>query len=75
MFTEFRNSIKEICKQQGLTYAQIAQRSGLTESNIKSFMCKAANNESRRVAEKLADALGLVLIYKDGEYQAKAKEV
>ena len=44
----------------------IADDAKLEESTIKSFMCGAT--DSRRVAEKIADALGLKLIYSNGEY-------
>ena len=61
MFDNFRHIAKVMAKEKNLTYAQIASMSGLEESTIKCFMCGA--NDSRRVAEKIADALGMSLIY------------
>ena len=49
-----------------MTYAQIAEQAGIEESTVKSFMCGA--NDSRRVAEKIADALGVKLEYSNGVY-------
>lgn len=68
MFDEFRQSAKKMIKDKGLTYAQIAKSSkDLQESTIKCFMCGA--NDSRRVAEKIADALGVKLSYSNGTYK------
>lgn len=66
MFVEFRHIVKDACKEKNLTYAQIATQAGIEESTVKSFMCGA--NDSRRVAERLADALGIKLIYSNGTY-------
>lgn len=68
MFAEFRQIVKETLKEKGLTYEQLATITGLKESTIKSFMASAAENDSRRVAEKIADALGMKLIYSNGIY-------
>lgn len=68
MFDEFRQNVKRIAKEQGLTYAKIAKSAGIEESTIKSFMCGASS--SRRIAEKLADALGIAILYKNGEFSA-----
>lgn len=56
MFDEFRQNIKKIAKSRHLTYAQIAEKSGVKESTIKAFMCGAT--DSRRVAEKNSRCLG-----------------
>lgn len=66
MFTEFRQLAKATAKEKNLTYAVIAERSNLEECTIKSFMCGVS--DSRRVAEKIADVLGILLIYSDGKY-------
>lgn len=66
MFADFRQNIKELLKGKDMTYAQIAEQAGIEESTVKSFMCGA--NDSRRVAEKLADALGVKLEYSNGVY-------
>lgn len=67
MFDELRQNIKTIAKSRHLTYAQIAEKSGVKESTIKAFMCGA--NDSRRIAEKIADVLNISLIYSNGEYK------
>ena len=59
MFDEFRQKVKMIAKSKCLTYAQIAEKSGVKESTIKAFMCGAT--DSRRVAEKIAAVLGVDL--------------
>ncbi|MBP3796463.1 MAG: helix-turn-helix transcriptional regulator [Ruminococcus sp.] len=66
MFADFRQNIKALLQSKGITYAQIAEQAGIEESTVKSFMCAA--NDSRRVAEKLADALGVKLEYSNGVY-------
>ena len=72
LFDNFRHIAKVMAKEKNLTYAQIASMSGLEESTIKCFMCGA--NDSRRVAEKIADALGMSLIYSNGRYELTNKE-
>lgn len=67
MFDEFRQNIKTIAKSRHLTYAQIAEKSGLKANTIRAFMCGA--NDSRRIAEKIADVLNISLIYSNGEYK------
>lgn len=67
MFSDFRQIVKERSRDKGLTYAQLAEQAGIKESTVKSFMCEA--NDSRRVAEKLADALEIKLVYENGTYQ------
>lgn len=69
MFTEFRQLAKAVAKEKNLTYAVIANRAELEECTIKSFMCGA--NDSRRTAEKIADVLGILLIYSGGKYTCK----
>lgn len=69
MFSDFRQIVKERAKARGMTYAQLADLAGIKESSIKSFMCENAGYDSRRVAEKLADALEIKLVYENGTYQ------
>lgn len=66
MFSDFRVYVKETAKTKGVTYAMLASQTGLEESTIKCFMCGA--NDSRRVAEKIADAMGMEMTYKNGNY-------
>ena len=66
MFDEFRQNIKTIAKSRHLTYAKIAEKSGVKESTIKAFMCGAT--DSRRVAEKIADVLEVKIDYCNGDY-------
>lgn len=65
MFDNLRQTAKKIAKAKGMTYAVIAEKAGVEESTIKCFMCGA--NDSRRIAEKIADVLGIKLIYSNGE--------
>jgi transcriptional regulator with XRE-family HTH domain len=67
MFDEFRQNIKMIAKSRHLTYAQIAEKSGLKANTIRAFMCGV--DDSRRIAEKIADVLNISLIYSNGEYK------
>lgn len=67
MFTEFRQNVKTLAKEKGMTYALMAERAGVEESTIKCFMCGA--NDSRRIAEKLADVLGMRMLYSNGIYE------
>lgn len=66
MFEEFRRNVKNYLRLHELTYYQLSEMSGLAVSTIKCFMCGA--NDSRRVAEKIADALSIKLIFQDGKY-------
>lgn len=66
MFTDFRTTVKRILKSRWLTYSQLSEKTGLAESTIKCFMCGA--NDSRRIAEKIADALNLKLVYQNDKY-------
>jgi transcriptional regulator with XRE-family HTH domain len=66
LFDEFRQIVKRLAKEKGYTYAKMAGIAGIDESTIKCFMCGA--NDSRRIAEKLADVLGVGILYKDGEF-------
>ena len=66
MFSDFRDYVKETAKKKGVTYAMLASQTGVKESTIKCFMCGA--NDSRRVAEKIADAMGMEMTYKKGSY-------
>ena len=67
MFDEVRQKVKMIAKSKCLTYAQIAEKSGVKESTIKAFMCGAT--DSRRVAEKIAAVLGVEIVYSNGKYK------
>lgn len=71
MFDEFRQNVKRIAKEKKLTYSQIADMAGIEESTIKCFMCGA--NDSRRVAEKIADVLCVKLVYSNGVYEIKTE--
>lgn len=66
MFDAFRQAVKERAKNVGYTYARMAEMAGIDEGTIKQFMCGA--NDSRRIAEKLADVLGMAILYRDGEF-------
>lgn len=66
IFDEFRHFAKIKARENNLTYAQIASGVGLSEGMIKQFMC--GDNDSRRVAERIADLLGLTLVYTQGKY-------
>jgi transcriptional regulator with XRE-family HTH domain len=66
LFADFRQIIKALLHDKRLTYAQVAELAGLEESTIKCFMC--GSTDSRRVAEKIADALGVKLEYSNGVY-------
>ena len=70
MFDEFRRDAKRLAKERGLTYAKIADEAGICENTIKCFMCGA--NDSRRVAEKIANVLEMSILYRDGEFFAIA---
>lgn len=66
MFEVFRKNIKVLLKNQHMTYAQLSQKSGIAESTIKCFMCGAS--DSRRIAEKIADALNVTIAYRNQKY-------
>lgn len=72
MFSIFRQDAKRLAKSEHLTYAMIAKQAGVEESTIKAFMCGA--NDSRRIAEKIADVLGKTLVYSNGIYTLTNKE-
>jgi len=72
LFDNFRQIAKIAAKEKHLTYADLATVSGLEESTIKCFMCGA--NDSRRVAEKIADALNKQLVYSSGNFTLTEKE-
>lgn len=71
MFANFRQNVKILAKEKGLTYAIMAESAGVEESTIKCFMCGA--NDSRRVAEKIADVLGMGMSYSNGVYELTEK--
>ena len=69
MFEDFRKSVKIILSKKKLTYSQLGTMTGTTESTIKCFMCGA--NDSRRIAEQIADALNCELVYSNGNHTIK----
>lgn len=71
MFTIFRENVKLMLDTNKLTYSQLSVKSGVAESTIKCFMCGA--NDSRRTAERIADALDCNLIYSNGVYSLSKK--
>ena len=72
MFEEFRQIAKMTAKAKGLTYQHIASTTGFDLSTIRQFMCGVT--DSRRVAEKIADALELKLLYGNGSYTVLSTE-
>lgn len=72
MFDDFKQKVKMIAKSKCLTYAQIAEKSGVKESTIKAFMCGAT--DSRRVAENIADVLGVEIVYSNGKYKINSNK-
>ncbi len=72
MFNKFRENVKSLLKRERLTYAQLATMTNFAESTIKGFMCGV--NDSRRVAEKIANCLNCALQYEAGEYLLISKE-
>lgn len=67
MYSEFREYVKSKLSNNRMTYYKLAEKSNLKESTIKCFMCGA--NNSRKVAEKIADTLGIKLTYSNGTYK------
>lgn len=67
MYSKFREYVKSELKRKQMTYYKLAEKANLKESTIKYFMCGA--NDSRKVAEKIADTLGIKLTYSDGIYK------
>lgn len=67
MFAEFRQIVRNNLDKRKMTYRQLSEKTDIEESTIKCFMCGA--NDSRRVAEKIADALGMTLMYSNGVYR------
>ena len=72
MFDEFRQNIKTIAKLRHLTYAQIAEKSGLKANTIRAFMCGV--DDSRRIAENIADVLGVEIVYSNGKYKINSNK-
>ena len=72
MFDEFRQIAKKTAKAKKLTYQHIATTTGFDLSTIRQFMCGVT--DSRRVAEKIADTLGLKLLYGNGIYTVLSVE-
>ncbi len=69
MFGIFRHSVKDLLKEKKMTYSQLSVLSNIPESTIKCFMSGA--NESRRIAEKIVDALDVSMEYQNGTYSIK----
>lgn len=67
MFENLRENFKKALKEKGMTYAQLSDKTGTAESTIKRFMCGA--DDSRRVAESIADVLNYKLVYSNGVYE------
>ena len=78
MFLNFRQEVKAMLRRNinvhsGISnYSQLAEKTGVEESTIKGFMCGAS--DSRRIAEKIADALDFDLVYSNGVYTIRSKE-
>lgn len=66
MFDGFRQYAKSELKARKIAYAELAKKTGFAENTIKCFMCGRDN--SRKVAEKIADFLGVKLVYSDQKY-------
>lgn len=71
LFSDFRHYVKSELKKRGITYAELSSLTELKESTIKCFMC--GRDDSRRVAEKIADALGVSLVYSNRIYRVDEK--
>lgn len=67
MFAHFRESVKDLLRTKQWSYAKLSRATKLSENTIKCFMCGAT--DSRRVAEKIADALDCNLNYYKGSYE------
>ena len=59
-------------RSKRMTYSDLSEKADVSESSIKSFMCGAS--DSRRMAEKIADALDFDLIYSNNVYSVMKKE-
>ena len=71
MFNNFRHYVKEALETRGITYAELSTLTNIKESTIKCFMC--GRDDSRRVAEKIADVLGVSLVYSNQIYRVDDK--
>lgn len=69
MFKKLREDFKKALKEKNMTYAQLSQKTGIAESTIKHFMCSA--DDSRKVAERISDALNYKLVYSRGVYEVE----
>lgn len=67
MFDNFREYVKLLLKEKKMTYLQLSLASNIPESTIKCFMSGA--NDSRRIAEKIADSLGITFTYSNQQYR------
>lgn len=72
MFSKFRQDVKSLLRRNNMTYLRLSDKTGIAESTIKGFMCGA--NDSRRIAERIADALNCELVYSNGIYLINEKE-
>lgn len=72
MFDEFRQDVKAVLQTRQITYRQLGKLSDMAEGTIKCFMSGAT--DSRRVAERIADAIGFRLMYQNGCYHLYDKE-
>lgn len=66
MFENFRQHVKRLLKEKGMTYANLSTLTGIKESTIKCFMC--GRDDSRRIAEKIADCFEMSLVYRSQTY-------
>lgn len=72
MFDTFRQIAKCKLRETNLTYAKLATIANISEATIKQFMCGVS--DSRRIAERIADALNCELVYSNGIYLINEKE-
>lgn len=72
LFNNFRQYVKESLKEKGITYAELSTLTGIKESTIKCFMC--GRDDSRRIAEKIADVLEVSLVYSNQVYTVSDKK-
>jgi len=72
LFDGFRVNVKEELKKRQWNYAKLGERAQISENTVKCFMCGAT--DSRRVAEKIADALDCKLNYCKGAYDLEISD-
>lgn len=66
LFTQFRKDVKAMLRSEHMSYRQLSEKIGISESAIKCFMC--GESDSSRTAEYIADALNFDFIYSNGSY-------